>query len=1041
MSLELKRCAVPLVFALGAVAATTAGAQVAAMDVSSLAVPAGTPASARSPLSSLRGQVQVIVRLKDAPLAAVAGNRKTGLKLTADQQRAYVQQLADQQATLAAQLQSYGAQTLASVRKAHNALIVSVDAQQLPAIARLPAVSMIRPVVDYEMHLADTVPYIGAAQAQIAGHDGTGIRIAVLDSGIDYMHRNFGGPGTVAEYNACYGTPPGGSEAGQPRNAAPVGNCANFFGPGAPKVIGGFDFVGEQWPTFGPLSLDPNPIDFGTHGSHVADIIAGRSADGTHKGVAPGAKLYAVKVCSAVSTACSGIALLQGMDFALDPNGDGDLSDAVDIVNMSLGSSYGQREDDLSEASAITSRFGVTVIASAGNSADRPFIAGSPSSTPEVISVAQTQVPSATAIPLVVNSPPSIAGTYSNTATIDWAPIGAGFTGNVAFVGRGCNADAYLDNPAGKIALIDRGTCNISQKVRRATLAGANGVLIGLVAAGDAVTFSNGGECSNNCVASLVITQATSNLIKANLAAPVNVAVSPAFAISLAGSMVGSSSRGPGFSYGSIKPDIGAPGASVSAIAGSGAAEEAFGGTSGAAPMVSGSAALLLQARPSLQPHEVKARLMNAAERNILTNPATQPGVLAPITRISAGELRVDRSLALTTGIWDAADPASVSLSVGVHRTIGTQTFRKRVMVRNYANVARSYSIATESRFANDPASGALTVSTPGSVSVPANGTGSFIVTMTLNSNLLPTWNLNGGSQGGAGALLNLPEYDGYIRLSDANDNVVLPWHLLPHKAANVRPAASSVSLGGATTGSLGLTNTGGAVAGRTDVFMLTGTSAQLPSATLPRPGDNFAIIDLKSAGARLVSLGGDLFGVQFAVNTFGERSHPNYPAQFTVFVDNNNDGTDDFVVFNGESGPFASSGQNVVNVQNLATNAVVVRFFADADLSSGNAILTARLSDLGLTPGTKFTFTLVAFDNYFTGVGTDVIGPMQVTLDKPRFFGTIAGDSTPVNGANSVAITRDPAGDAASPSQTGLLLMHRDARKGVEADAITVNP
>ena len=70
-----------------------------------------------------------------------------------------------------------------------------------------------------------------------------------------------------------------------------------------------------------------------------------------------------------------------------------------------------------------------------------------------------------------------------------------------------------------------------------------------------------------------------------------------------------------------------------------------------------------------------------------------------------------------------------------------------------------------------------------------------------------------------------------------------------------------------------------------------------------------------------------------------------------------------------------------------------------------------------------------------------EVTGPMQVTLDTPRFFGSIAGGATPVNGANSVAITRDPAGDAASPSQTGLLLMHRDARKGLEADAITVTP
>ena len=127
----------------------------------------------------------------------------------------------------------------------------------------------------------------------------------------------------------------------------------------------------------------------------MADIIAGKSTDGLHKGVAPGASLYAVGVCSKISTSCSGVALLQGMDFALDPNGDGNIADAVDVINMSLGSTYGQRQDDLSAASANAVTLGVVVVASAGNAADKPYIVGSPSSTPEVISVAQTQVPSA----------------------------------------------------------------------------------------------------------------------------------------------------------------------------------------------------------------------------------------------------------------------------------------------------------------------------------------------------------------------------------------------------------------------------------------------------------------------------------------------------------------------------------------------------------------------------------------------------------------------------------------------------------------------
>ena len=222
------------------------------------------------------------------------------------------------------------------------------------------------------------------------GFDGTGVKIAVLDSGVDFTHEYLGGPGTVEAYDTCFA-----------QNAvAPSGICADFFGPNAPKVKGGTDFVGETWngaANSPPLAPDPNPIDFEGHGTHVSDIAAGRSADGTHKGIAPGADLYVVKVCSSVSTACSGVAILEGIDWALDPNGDGDISDAMDVINLSLGSPYGQEEDDSTAAIDNAVRAGVVAVISAGNNADRPFIVGSPSTAARAISVAQTALPDDTA--------------------------------------------------------------------------------------------------------------------------------------------------------------------------------------------------------------------------------------------------------------------------------------------------------------------------------------------------------------------------------------------------------------------------------------------------------------------------------------------------------------------------------------------------------------------------------------------------------------------------------------------------------------------
>ncbi len=1004
-------------------------------DVSWLQISSGGADSIiDSRLSKAHGTVQVWVQLTDAPLAVAVGkNAKVqGSALKPAQQRSYLKQLAAKQDSLAATARGLGGVELGRVSKAHNAVALSIDASQLNTLASQPNVVKIRPVIDYDAYLSETVPYIGAAALQAAGITGKDVRVAVLDSGIDYTHKNLGGSGTAADYTAAFGT-----SLDDSRNQTI--NPALFP---TSKVVGGYDFVGEHWPN-GPLAPDPNPIACGgvggcdgTHGTHVADIIGGKSLDGTHVGTAPGTQLYAVKICSSVSTSCSGVALLEGMDFALDPNGDGDISDAVDVINMSLGSNYGQREDDLSQASANAVNLGVVVVAAAGNAGDKPYIVSSPSSTPEVISVAQTQVPGAKAYPLVINSPASIAGTYGNTATVDWAPVDGGVTGDVVYIGRACPGDTLLANPSGKIALVDRGVCSISLKVDVAGAAGATGFLLGLVAPGDAVSFSFGG--GTHMVPTLVIIQSYANLIKGQLNAnppvPVNVSFGGANAISLAGSMASTSARGPSVSYNAIKPDIGAPGASVSAIAGTGTAQAAFGGTSGATPMIAGSVALLLQAHPNLTPAEVKALLVNSAETNVYINPAVLPGVLAPITRIGGGEVRVNRAAASQTAAFDA-DDLTPSLSFGYYGTTDTKAFKKTVAVRNYSNQARLYTITSNLRYADDAASGAVTISTPGTVSVPANGIATFNVKLMVNPSKLPLWTLNGGSQGGNGELLRLLEYDGYINIAGGTDNIHVPWQILPHRAAAVTPASSTVYLNNGT-GTLSFSNTG-TIGGRVEAFSLLGSSPKIQKFFLPQPGDNFAVIDLKSVGARLAGS-----TIQFAINTFGERAVAVYPAEFDIYIDSNNDGTFDYVLYNAENGGFGASGQSVVYVGNLATGKATAYFYEDADFDSANVIMTAPLAAVGLTPGTKFNFSVYAFDNYFTGNLTDAVEGMVYTAGVPRFFGTgIPSSGVPAGGSSTMTVQSVAGGDTASPSQTGLLLLYRDGKTKAEADTITVVP
>jgi subtilisin family serine protease len=981
--------------------------------------------------------------------------------LSKDQQRAYLDTLQSQQNAVVSQASALGAKTVTRLTKAIDAVVsqasalgaktvtrltkaidavvVSVDRSKLDNIESLPNVDTVRVIRNYTYDLGDTVPYIGAAELQAAGKDGTGVRVAVLDTGVDYTHQDFGGPGTTAAYTAAYGT-----STTDPRTKSRDG----LF-PTA-KVIDGYDFVGEAWngtATSPPLVQDDDPIDCsptaigcqGGHGTHVSDIVAGIGPD---PGVAPGAKLLVYKVCSSVSTSCSGLAMLEGIERMMDPNQDGDISDHVDVANLSIGSPYGQNEDDTTAALNNASDAGVIVATAAGNNGNLPYVVSSPSIGKNIISVAQTQVPSARGFPLVINSPASIARTIRNTNTVDWAPITSDITGDVAYIGRACpdgsgagvpaGGDPFLANPSGKVALIDRGVCSVSLKVDRAAAAGAIGVIIANNIPGDPPSFSFGG--GTHFVGTIIISQSDGALIK-NAGSTVNVTYGPSTSVPLVGSMVSTSARGPSYSFDQIKPDIGAPGASVSAEAGTGTGKTAFGGTSGATPMIAGSEAILRQVYPKRKVFELKSVLMNTAETNIQTNPMLFPGELAPITRIGAGEVRVNRAVASTTAAWDQKDRAG-SLSYGYQALDEPVDIARQLVLRNYTNHPITYTLTPTFRYANDEATGAVTFKDlPSHVTVDFNNREVIWVILHVDPSKLPLWPMNSGSQGGNGQLFNQPEYDGYLKIDGGSDNsrITVPWHVLPHRSADVWSQQQNVKLNGQTK-QIEVENDSPVLAGRTEVFNLTGTSDAISKDHLPGPGDNFAIIDLRSVGVRAIGS-----NIQFGIDTFGQRSHANVPAEFDIYIDSNNDGVDDYVVFNLENGGVGTSGQNVVEVFKLnapSAGPVGIFFFTDADLNSGNAIMTAPLSAVGLTPSSKFRYSVFAFDNYFTGNLTDSIENMTFTLGTPRFsLDQSPTFSVPASSILSAHISGVPGGDTASPSQLGFQFLYRDAKASGGAD------
>jgi minor extracellular serine protease Vpr len=918
------------------------------------------------------GRQQVIVRLKtpavgklnEVPLAELgydlAGARFARRHQILDEQRGFLDRCRRAAPT---------ADVLTEAQTVLNAVVLDVDASALPALAQDPAVERIAPVADYQMDLSETVPYIGGAAVQARGYDGKGVRVAVLDSGIDYTHAALGGSGDPTDYED---------------------NNPTIIEPGTfptAKVVGGHDFVGGNWTgAVGspPLAPDPDPLDDGPgagHGTHVAHIIGGVG------GVAPGVDLYAVKVCSSVSTSCSGVALIQGMEFAVDPNGDGDPSDHVDIINMSLGSLYGQPfDDDLSLAVDNASAIGVLTVAAAGNGADKPYVNDTPASAPTALSVAQTQVPSASLQFITVDGVNYVAEFQP------WSvPLAATLSGPVQYGdGAGGNLDgcaAFTGSLSGLIVLVDRGACNFTLKIKNIGQAGGQVGIIGLVAPGAPFAGGDGGDRPID-IPGYMISQADSNAIKAQIGGPGTGTVDPDNKLALVGQMVGSSSRGPQHENTTlIKPEIGAPGASVSAIAGTGTGEGPFGGTSGATPMVAGSAALLLQAKPGLSPLEVKARLMNNAETDIETDPFTG---LAPITRIGAGEVRVDRAFFARAAAWEDRGTAG-ALSFGfVDVSKNTVTLHKKVRVRNYSNKDIWYSVKPTFRYADDEASKAVSLRAPWKIKVRAHRDVTFPVEMTIKGWRLPANFMNSGSEGANPNALTANEYDGYLILDDGHHPIHLPWHVLPRKDANVVANPFLHFEGG--TDVVHLANIGVGTA-QNDAYSLLAVSPDQPEGG---PGQQSPTPDIRAVGINTFPVPASYcsasFVWAFAINTWERQQHL-VPVVHNVDLDIDQDGVFDYEVFNFDyslSGS-VSDGRQLTWVVDLATGLASAYFYTEHSMNTGNTVLYICGEQVGLT-GTDMLATHVDMqvytqDWYYGGPG-DLVTGLTVTPLGEQYYG-----------------------------------------------------
>jgi len=416
-------------------------------------------------------KVTVIVQMEKPSLIGYMEQVKsTPGNMPASTQQSYIQDLQASQAPVISRVENLGGHVMGKYTKTINGFMVRVPAKELNAIRSLPGVKAVKRAPQHEINLSHSVPLINADDIwnmMPVGFEGTGITVAVIDTGIDYTHAMFGGSGDPLDYS---------------------GNDPDVIEPGTfptAKVIGGYDFAGTDYnasdDNYSIPVPDKDPLDENGHGSHVASTIAGVDA-GFGSGVAPQAFLYALKVFGAAG---STNLVMDAIEWAMDPNGDGNISDHVDVINMSLGSSFGPNDVDDPELIALeaASQAGVFVVASAGNSGNSSYIVGSPSVSDSALSVAASTTGWIIAPFIVYNDGVEKKMPY----TPSYNPFTSAKTAELVDVSTIESSGLFCDENigsvsagalSGKIALISRGGCSFSEKINNADDFGAVAAII-----------------------------------------------------------------------------------------------------------------------------------------------------------------------------------------------------------------------------------------------------------------------------------------------------------------------------------------------------------------------------------------------------------------------------------------------------------------------------------------------------------------------------------------------------------------------------------
>jgi subtilisin family serine protease len=967
-----------------------------------------------------------------------------------------------------------GARIIYQVSRAMNGVAVRVPASEVAALSKLPGVKAVHAIYPSYKTNAYSVPFIGAPTAWAGAggiaspFKGENIKIGIIDTGIDYLHAGFGS--TDSSLTAYQ------NEAAATANFTMLGTTY----PTA-KVVGGYDFVGDAYNAdlAPPPIPDPNPMDCNGHGSHVAGTAAGTgvNADGSTytgpydasapfsslrigPGVAPKAKLYALRVFGCAGSTDVTVAAI---DWAIDPNGDGDFADHLDVINMSLGSPYGRLSDPSSIASDNASLAGVITVASAGNSGDSYTVSGSPGSAERAITVANASS-FRQGVALNVNAPAAIAGIKTSVLAA-WSadqvwPLGPTFD-TIKFSDGDLACTPYPAGFfAGRAALVNRGTCGFAVKYDNAVAAGATLVIVAQNSAAAPITMG-GVPAGPTTVPAIMISQADGNAIKTQLNLPAAVTVSLALGVQTLGDgLSASSSRGP-TGEGSVivaKPDLTAPGTNIVSVQTGhtctttgcqrpdpsayvpGSQKLTLSGTSMAAPHIAGVMALLRQAHPTYSIEQLKALAVNGSLHNVFVGDGGTGLRFGPALA-GAGRVDIVNTLTSQVAAFAGDDPGAVSVTFD-GEIVGTVTQARRVTVRNFGTTPQTYDLGID--LVTDATGVSLSV--PAQVTVPAGSSAAFNVQMNANAAAMKR-SRDATAPAVVGGLPRqwLTEESGVITLSQGGTlKLRVPVYAAVHPAAHTT-ASALLPAGPAGAASIVLGGTGvctGSLSGPT----CTATSSDFVSLVTPVELQGVNPINPALNPRSNLRYAGVVFDavnqvLKFGVATWGDRTSFR-DTEFDVYIDTNGDGTDDWVLFSATltgapdtpvsyvlplpSG--AGSTQDFLNFigSNTADTAVYL---------NNLAVLPLYPADIGMSAtAPTFRYKVAACDNH-TGV-CETIGPFTYT--GAGF--TVPDGPLPGLPGTIYPVTVNPAVVAANGS-LGVLLLHHHNVEGERAAVSTLTP